>query len=178
MTRTDEGKSKHTAFRIDPTMRNQIDELSRDFGISRTEVLRAALSAVTAMKHCATADAAAMLTVLRDRYGPVEVSAWLTAGDNGEPVAHVAVDGQEPADLLAYASPEAIRPGTRSIFLELIDGRGMAVLPIGSEALLVRPHFPIGELPWPAKPLRIVLDLANVEPEVSEAAAKPEPVEA
>jgi hypothetical protein len=108
-----------------------------------------------------------VLEVLRDRYEPdAEVAICVSEGVDGEPEAHVRINGAEPDDLAARA---LMSPQGESVLLFLDPSNAYADLavPVGDkDAVWVRPRFNVGELPWPPQPLRIVMSLGAVAPTV------------
>jgi predicted transcriptional regulator len=156
--------TKHTTFRLDDDALATLQGLAEALHISRTEVVRQATSAFRNLILVAQADSIGVLETIRERYGAeAEVTLWVSQGADGEPEAHVRIDDNEPADLGArvITSPEG---GRAFVFLDLNDAAADLLVPVGDDALRVRPRFPVGELPWPPQNLRIVLSLKNLAP--------------
>jgi predicted transcriptional regulator len=170
--------TRHSTFRLDDDTLARLMGLAEALHISRTEVLRQAISAFRDLILVAQADAGGVLATLRERYGvDAEVALWVGEGADGEPEAHVRVDGLERPDLGARAirSP---RGGSVVVFLDPSDAHADLLVPVGDDALLVRPRFAIGELPWPPQSRQIVLSLKDLAPTVSADVSRLEKIEA
>jgi hypothetical protein len=173
-------KTKTVNFRFTENDLFTLEWLSALQQVSRTEVLRKAIALVRDLTVVANRDAIAVLETLRERYKTgQEVTLWVSKGADGEPEAHVLIDGNEPEDLGAVAmrSPggdEAI------VFLDLHDADAELVVPVRDNYMRVRPRFHAGVLPWPPGPLRIVIPLKDLEPMTipDDVLASLEPVEA
>lgn len=170
---------KTVNFRFAPDDLGYLEVLSEELHISRTDVLRQAIFAFQNLIQVAQADAVGVLAVIRERHeDEAEVALWVSQGADGEPEAHVRIDGVEPTDLGARAmvSPQG---DTAFVFLDVNDASAEVLVPVGDDALLVRPRFAVGELPWPPQNYRIVLSLKDLAPTVSpEVSARLEKVEA
>jgi len=172
-------KTKTVNFRFTENDLFTLEWLSALLQVSRTEVLRRAITLFRDLTVVAAGDAAAVLETLRERNeAGAEVALWVSEGADGEPEAHVTIDGKESADVGAVAmrSPN----GDQAImFLDLHDADAELVVPVRDEYMRVRPRFHAGVLPWPPGPYRIVIALKDLEPTtIPEDVASLEPVEA
>jgi predicted transcriptional regulator len=96
--------TKHSTFRLDDQTLSKLAGLAEALHISRSEVLRQAISAFRDFILVAQADAGGVLATLRERYGDeAEVALSVGEGADGEPEALVKVDGVERPDLGARA---------------------------------------------------------------------------
>jgi predicted transcriptional regulator len=160
--------TKHTTFRLDDKTLATLQGLSEALHISRTDVLKQAMTAFRHLIVASQADMFAVLEVIKERYGAeAEVALRVTKSADGNPVAHVRINGNEPADLGARAmkSPEG---DTVLLFLDPNDEYVDVLVTIGDDVLRARPRFAIGELPWPPQDLQYVIALKDLAPAVSD----------
>jgi hypothetical protein len=170
---------RNVTYRLEEPDIALIDAWADALGMSKTDVIRLGIGTLGNLIRVAQADATAALEVIRERYGAdAEVSIWVTPDKDGEPVAHVQVDRREPSDLSARAMKS--RHGDAVlVFLDLSDHYAELQVPIGDDALWVRPRFPVGKLPWPPQNYRIVLSVKDLAPTVpAEVSSRLEKVEA
>jgi hypothetical protein len=142
-----------------------IDGLAEALGLSKTGVLRLGMSTLNGIVRVAQRDANGMLAVIRELYPEQEIELWVTQGADGQAEAHVRVDGTEPADLGARAIPSG---DVAHIFLDLNVSGAYAdmLVPVGVDAIRIRPRFAVGKLPWPPQNYRIVLPVKELSPTV------------
>jgi hypothetical protein len=156
-------KTKTVNFRFTESDLFGLEWLSGLLGVSRTEVLRRAIALFRELTLIANTDSTAALETLRERYGAeAEVTLWVSEGPDGEPEAHVRIDGNEPEDLGAIAMMSPNSDGA-IVFLDLHDANTELVVPVRHNYMRVRPRFHAGVLPWPPGPYRIVIALKDLE---------------
>jgi len=148
-----------TTFRFDPATLDLIDGLARARSVSKTDLLRSAVELLHDSLVVAAADANAMLEVIRERHPDADnVVVDVSPGRDGRPQATALVDGKEVPDIGAHA---AVVNRKAYVFLTIVDGAASIAVPIGDDALLVRPQFSIADpMPWPrTEGYQIVLSL-------------------
>lgn len=152
-------RTKNVTYRLDEPTRALIESLGEAFGLTKTDIVRRAVATLRDLIGAAAGDAADLLTEIRARYtNDAEIAIWTTSAD-GEPVAHVLINGEKPIDVSAHA----IALGDRAlIFLELAGSDVNVPVPLGNKTLRVRPRRAVADLPWPPQPLRIVTRLADL----------------
>lgn len=163
---------KQTTFRLPNETDLALTHLSSALELSRTAILASAVEAFVTLVDMARADAEGILAVLLGRYGPdAEVTLWVSEASDGLPLAHVRVGEEEPAEIGARAILAA--DGQRAhVFLDVNDCYAELLIETGPLALRLRPRFPVGELPWPPRNFRIVIQLKDLAPTIpSEVAA-------
>jgi hypothetical protein len=154
--------SRTTTYRLDDETIDRINRLSTDLGLTKTSVVMGGVATIEALLGTAAADVTATLQVIRERHPDAdELTIDVTQTPDGRARALARIDGEEYADLGARA---VIVEDTAHVFLQGVEGKAEVVQTFGNEVLLIRPQYPVGQLPWPPQNLRIVLRLRDIAP--------------
>ena len=147
-----------TTYRFDAPTLGLIDQLTGNLSLSKTDVIRSSVAMLRDLLVVASADANAMLEVIRGRHPDAEnLTLDVGIGRDGNPEPTVLIDGEEHADVGARA---AVIDRKAFVFLTIPDGSASIAVGVGDEAMLIRPQFAVSDpVPWPSENYRIVIPL-------------------
>ena len=175
-------KTRLVNFRLDEQVIGFLDAIAERGG-NRSKAVRQAAQAAAGILLAARRQSISRLLAIRERFGPdAQVTAWVSQNEDGDPLGHLLIDGEEPEGVRAVP---LLIPGGVLLFLNVpgIWNPAESVLArFGDQyAYIPEAAFPLGQLPWPPDPRKgIVMKMADLDQviDTDPMLAEPEAVEA